>query len=291
MLLNALRNNRHGCVVCVFDTTDRVQHMFWRYREGDHPANSGKESSAFREAVEDAYEQADALIGKVVSGLRDRETLIVLSDHGFKSFRRGANVNAWLKEHGYLCLRPGTAGETEWLRDVDWDRTRAYGIGLGGMYLNIQGREAHGTVPRDEAGALKRELIERLTGLLDEETGQVAVIRVFDTAEVNPGPYADSGPDLAIGYAPGYRASWDAAQGKVAGPVIEDNTRRWSGDHCLDPDGVPGVLFVNRQVEASGARIMDIAPTILDLFGIRAPTYMQGRSLLAASGKDERDRA
>ncbi len=285
MLFNALQNARHGCVVCVFDTTDRVQHMFWRYREDDHPANRGKESTAFRTAVEDVYEQADALVGRVKASLRDGDVLIVLSDHGFKSFRRGVNLNVWLNANGYLTLKPGTDGSAEWLRDVDWSRTRAYAIGLGGLYLNIRGREAQGMVAREGAAALKQELAGRITGIRDDETGEAAVNRVFDAATTTPGPYLDVGPDLSIGYAPGYRTSWDAAQGKVAGPVFEDNIRRWSGDHCVDPGCVPGVLFCSRRLEASAARMIDIAPTILSLFGIAAPAYMEGRSLVEPAGE------
>jgi predicted AlkP superfamily phosphohydrolase/phosphomutase len=283
MLSRALRNTRHGCVVCVFDTTDRIQHMFWRYRDDGHPANRGKESEAFRQAVEDCYEQADAMVGRVAAGMTARDVLVVMSDHGFKAFRRGVNMNAWLRDNGHLSLKPGATGEVEWLRDVDWERTRAYAIGLGGVYLNIRGREAHGIVGKEEVAALKQELAERLTGLRDEATGEVAVSRVYDNAAVNPGPYADVGPDLTVGYAPGYRVSWDGAQGKVAGPAIEDNTRRWSGDHCVDPAEVPGVLFCNRRLDSSDAGIADLAPTILSLFGVKAPGYMEGRSLLPAS--------
>ncbi len=283
MLSRALRNTGHGCVVCVFDTTDRIQHMFWRYRDDGHPTNRGKESEAFKQAVEDCYEQADALVGRVAAGVTERDVLIVMSDHGFTAFRRGVNMNAWLRDNGYLSLKSGATGEGEWLRDVDWERTRAYAIGLGGIYLNVRGREAHGIVGGDEMAALKQELTERLTGLRDDAVGEVAISRVYDSVATNPGPYADVGPDLTVGYAPGYRVSWDGAQGKVAGPAIEDNTRRWSGDHCVDPAEVPGVLFCNRRLDSSGARISDIAPTVLSLFGVRAPGYMEGRSLLPAS--------
>jgi predicted AlkP superfamily phosphohydrolase/phosphomutase len=277
MLFNSLANSASGCVICVFDTTDRVQHMFWRYRENGHPAPVEADSGAFREAVEECYEQADATVGKVLGQLGERDALFVMSDHGFKSFRRGINLNTWLLREGYLCLRDGAGGDSEWLRDVDWEHTRAYALGLGGIYLNVRGREAQGTVPAAEAPALKKEIIEKLTGLRDD--GAVAVERVFDTAEVNPGPYAEDGPDLTVGCGPGYRASWDTAQGKVRGEVIVDNARRWSGDHCLDPRHVPGVLFSNIPLAAK-AGIMDIAPTVLSLFGVRTPGYMQGRSLL-----------
>ncbi len=275
MLLSALRSSRQGCVVCVFDTTDRVQHMFWRER-----AAGGDDTRSSR-AIEAVYEQADALVGRVMSQLGPREALIVLSDHGFTAFARGVNINAWLRDHGYLSLKPGATGEAEWLRDVDWSRTRAYALGLGGLYLNVKGREANGVVAREEAQVLKEELIGKLTGLRDEATGAVAIERVLDTEKESPGPYAASGPDLTVGYAPGYRASWDAAQGKVSGPVIEDNTRHWSGDHCVDPKRVPGVVFCNQPLAADAASITDIAPTVLSLFGVQTPRYMQGRSLAA----------
>jgi len=286
MLMGALRNTTHGCVICVFDTTDRIQHMFWRYRDRDHPARDQSDRSDLDGIIESAYEQADALVGEVLGQLSDHDALFVMSDHGFASFRRGVNLNAWLLREGYLHLQPGAQGEATWLHDVDWEHTRAYAIGLGGLYLNIAGRESRGVVPPEEMQALRRELAEKLTGIRDEENGASPIKRVFDTAKTHTGPYSDVGPDLTIGYARGYRASWDGAQGRVAGPVIEDNTRRWSGDHCCDPALVPGVLFSSRPLTSSPAHIMDIAPSILALFGVRKPPYMQGRSLLLEASEE-----
>ncbi len=290
MLFNSLANTHTGCVVCVFDTTDRVQHMFWRYREPSHPAPTEANPKPFAEAIEQSYEEADQVVGEVLKQLGKRDALFVMSDHGFKSFRRGVNLNAWLLREGYLHLRAGTTGQSDWLRDVDWARTRAYALGLGGLYLNIKGREAQGLVPSEQAGALKQELIEKLSGLRDDQNGSVAITRALDTVAVNEGPYAEAGPDLTIGYAEGYRASWSAAQGQVAGPIFEDNTRRWSGDHCLDPKLVPGVLFSNLPL-AEEASITDLAPTVLTLFGIQPPAYMQGRSLLTTKEKESPVRA
>ena len=286
MLFNALANAPAGCVVCVFDTTDRVQHMYWRYRDPNHPAPVEDDPSPYSQAIETSYEEADQVVGEVVSKLGPRDALFVMSDHGFKSFRRGVNLNVWLLQEGYLHLKEGATGEAEWLRDVDWERTRAYAIGLGGLYLNVKGREARGIVSPDEAPDLKAELIAKLTGLRDEASGVVAIARALDTEAVNPGPYAEVGPDITLGYGIGYRASWGAAQGQVSGAVIEDNRRRWSGDHCMDPKLVPGVLFSSIPLAAAEASIVDVAPTVLQLFGVRAPAYMQGRPLLVGEEKE-----
>ena len=289
MLFNALDNSRNGCIVCVFDTTDRVQHMFWRYRDPNSKSPMEQDKEKFREAIEDTYEQCDKVVGKVLEKMKDKEALFVMSDHGFKAFRRGVNLNAWLLQNGYLKLKPETTGEAEWLREVDWEQTRAYALGLAGLYLNVAGREAQGIVAKSEVQALKEELIGKLNGLRDEEKNAVAIEQLYNSAVVNAGPYVGNGPDLIVGYGEGYRVSWDAAQGKVAGSIIEDNTRRWSGDHCLDPAIVPGCLFSNWRLKVAAPRIMDIAPTVLSLFGVKPPAYMQGRSLLAEEEQGSTD--
>jgi len=207
--------------------------------------------------------------------------LMVLSDHGFNAFRRGVNLNRWLLDHGYLALKPDRDGRAEWLEDVDWSRTRAYAVGLTGLFLNLAGREGHGIVqPGEEAARLKAELIAGLTGLADGTgTGNSAIRTVFDTRVVYDGPYVEQAPDLIVGYETGYRVSWDCATGMVAGPVIEDNVKPWSGDHCIDPSLVPGVFFCSRKIARDDPALIDIAPTALALFGLDAPRHMQGRPL------------
>jgi predicted AlkP superfamily phosphohydrolase/phosphomutase len=166
---------------------------------------------------------------------------------------------------------------------------------LGGLYVNEKGREAKGLVGAgDETRALKAELLKKLTGLKDEEKGVVAVSRVYDRDEIYHGPYKENAPDLIIGYNAGYRASWEGVTGKITPAVFEDNTKAWSGDHCIDPAWVPGVLFCSRKIDAKNPSIMDIAPTVLELFGLEPPAHMDGRSLLTkpeisstAKGKNE----
>jgi len=164
---------------------------------------------------------------------------------------------------------------------VDWRRTRAYALGLGGIYINQRGREAEGLVASGaEAKTLRAELKKKLEGLLDVEGGGPAIQRIYDRDEIYTGPYKDNAPDLIIGYSPGWRASWDGVTGIVSDKVFEDNTKAWSGDHCIDPASVPGVLFGSLALKAQRPSIMDMAPTVLQLFGLEAPAHMDGRSLL-----------
>jgi predicted AlkP superfamily phosphohydrolase/phosphomutase len=275
---------RRGSLVCVFDTTDRIQHMFWRYLEDGHPAaaatGNGAADPEHKQAIEELYKRNDRLVGKVLGKLQKGDLLFVISDHGFTSFRRGVNLNAWLLANGYLTLKEGADGSAEWLRDVDWSRTRAYCVGLTGMFLNLAGREGEGIVePGAQAEALKRELIEKLSGLRDEEKHEVGINEMFDTAALYQGPYLGNAPDMLVGYNHGYRVSWDCATGMVSGPVFEDNVKAWSGDHGVDPRIVPGVLFSNRDVHDDDPALMDIAPTALSLFGIRPPEHMDGKPL------------
>ncbi len=280
MFFAAMDRLRMGSLVCVFDGTDRIQHMFWRYLDPDHPAGGDRDQAEHKDAIEKLYERNDKLVGKVMDRLRDGDLLMVLSDHGFTSFRRGINLNSWLLANGYLKLKEGADGAAEWLRDVDWSGTRAYAVGLTGMFLNLEGRESEGVVkPGEEATALKAELIAKLNGLEDEEKGEIGITEVFDTAEIYHGPYKGNAPDFLIGYNSGYRTSWDCATGVVAGPVFEDNVKAWSGDHCVDPRQVPGVFFCSRPIDSEDPALIDVAPTALELFGLEPPAHMEGRSL------------
>ncbi|MGD9402542.1 MAG: alkaline phosphatase family protein [bacterium] len=279
MLMNELDKVKKGAVVCVFDNTDRMQHMLWRYIDPDHPANRDKESEKHKNALEHLYADVDRIVGRVMPYVTDRTALIVMSDHGFKSFRRGINLNAWLRKEGYLFMKDGEkAGE--WFEGVDWSRTRAYALGLGGVFLNVKGRERDGIVSRDEAPGLAAEIKAKLEGLKDPENGMVAIKNVYLGREVYSGPYTAEGPEIIMGSSAGYRASWDAATGIVTDEVFSDNTKAWSGDHCVDPTVVPATFISNRKVTAEEVSIIDIAPTVLDLFGIRPPAYVDGRIVL-----------
>ncbi len=287
MFFNALAKTKKGVVICVFETTDSIQHMFWRYLDNAHPALRTTSPEMSAGVIEDLYKKMDDLIGRVRSELDSKSALVVMSDHGFKSFRRGVNLNSWLYLNGYLSLKQGKTASDEWFKDVDWPRTKAYALGLGGLYINQKGREAQGTVEAGEkTRALKAELSDRLKGLRDDGASAVAITEVYDRDRIYAGPYAGNAPDLVIGYNEGFRASWDSVTGKVNGTIFEDNTKAWSGDHCIDPRHVPGVFFFDRKTGAKSPSIMDVAPTVLTLFGLPVPGHMDGRPLLAVEPQE-----
>lgn len=286
MFFDSLQRVRRGMVTCVFDGPDRIQHMFWRFHEEGHPAleQNGKALSRdeYRDTIRDMYKKMDHLVGRTIEKVGPNDALFVMSDHGFKSFRRGVDLNAWLRDHGYLKLKDeATESDTLYLADIDWAHTSAYAIGLAGIFINQKDREAQGIVAD---GTDKRELVkalcDKLTGLCDESIGHVAIEEAVPATGVYSGPYVDSAPDIIVGYNGGYRVSWDAAVGKCSADVFSDNVKAWSGDHCIHPRLVPGVLFSNLALRDT-ASIIDLAPTTLALLGVQAPGYMDGESLLA----------
>jgi len=278
MLFDALEKTKQGLCTCVFDTTDRVQHMFWRYLDEDHPAARDVPHDKRPNVIPELYQRMDRLIGRVMEQIDDDTLLLVISDHGFKSFARCMNLNAWLHQNGYLTLKDTKTESGDWFEDVDWSRTRAYTMGLNGLYLNIKGREKQGIVDPADAGALKIEIQQKLNGLKDPASGTVGITGVFITGNVYRGPYTENAPDLLVGYGAGYRASWDSVLGKVTSQVFEDNLKAWSGDHCIDPRLVPGVLFSSHKFIEDKPHIADVAPTILNLFGLPLPSHFDGKA-------------
>lgn len=272
MFLSALETTRQGVVACVFDTSDRIQHMFYRHM-GTSDAHSA--------VIEEMYRRMDQLVGETLPFVSKDTALYVLSDHGFTSFRRGVNLNSWLHQNGYLKLKDNASTGGAYFEGVDWSATRAYALGLGGMYLNIRGREAQGVVQAGaEAESLQREIVSKLSQLR-ETTGEIPIRNIYATQNLYRGPYLGAAPDFIVGYNDGYRVSWDSAIGKVTPHVLEDNEKTWSGDHCVDPVLVPGVLFSNGSIHAENPGIEDLAPTALHSFGVEIPKWMEGKSLLA----------
>ncbi len=279
MFFDALERTREGLCICVFDASDRIQHMFWRYLDEQHPSPL-EDKDKFGSTILDMYKKMDDLVGRAQKKLGPKDHLIILSDHGFASFRRCINLNTWLMKEGYLTLKDGKTVGADYLQDVDWTKTKAFAIGLTGIYINRIGREARGIVSDDEAIKLKEEIGRKLEQLKDPADGAPTIRRVHDAAKSYKGLYTDEAPDLIVGYHPGYRVSWDSITGTVESEIFSDNLKAWSGDHHVDPELIPGILFTNRKVKKERPHITDIAPTVLDLFAVKKPAYMEGEAIL-----------
>ena len=275
----ALDEFQQGCLFFYFGHTDLVQHMFWRDRDPQHPGRKAEQAEQFEHVVQDTYEATDRLVGDALDCLDEEDLLIVLSDHGFTSFRRGFNLNTWLLENNYIrLLNPANQGRTELFGNVDWSATRAYGLGMNGLYVNTKGREKHGTVKPGAQRRLAQEISDKLTQVRDLN-GQQVIQSVYAVDQIYPNADQVIAPDLIVGYNDGYRASWGTVLGIMPRDLIEDNLDRWSGTHLIEPDLVPGMLLTNRPVNSDRPHIMDIAPTILAAFGIRQPGHMTGEDL------------
>ena len=276
MFFETLKRTREGMCICVFDASDRIQHMFWRYIDPKHPSPV-ENREQFGDVIPQMYQRMDSLVGETVAALGPEDVLMVLSDHGFSSFRRCINLNTWLHANGFLALKTDRPRGLDYLQEVDWSRTKAFALGLSGIYVNKKGRERFGILSDAEGERVKAEIISKLTGLADPQDGAVAVKTVYDTRKAYKGLYTTEAPDLIVGYNPGYRVSWDSITGTVEPTVFSDNLKAWSGDHHIDPQEVPGIFLVNRPMTVDSPNIIDIAPTTLDLFGLKAPSYMEGR--------------
>lgn len=287
MFFDALERTRKGAVVCVFDITDRVQHMFFRFHK-DRQWGAAIQDERYENVLRDLYIQMDMLIGRVMDTLDDDSTLMVLSDHGFKPFRRAVELNRWLQQNGYLTEK--SEFETpDLLQRVDWSKTQAYAVGFGGIYLNLAGREAKGIVEKADAKRLKQEIAEKLKSLHDAEHDRPPVSEVYDRETAYRGPYVSDAPDLVVGFSPGYRVAWETITGGLGDDVVSDNDRPWAGDHNMNPPEVPGMLFANRAIDSEAPRIVDIAPTVLDLFGVPVPEHMDGKPIMTGQSNGSKD--
>ena len=258
LLRYSLASFREGLLFVYFSSIDQNSHMLWGKHEPE---------------LLDTYRAADAAIGEVIENARGAD-VIVMSDHGFTTFDRALNLNTWLWKNGYLALDGGPSEDDVPFARVDWSKTRAYAIGLNGLYLNLAGREKQGIVSSAERQALLRKIGEELIALRDPVGGRQVVETVFC-----PEP-SDIAPDLIVGYARAYRASWQTALGGVPPALVEDNNDAWMGDHCINAADVPGVFFSTARVRVKDPQLKDVTVSLLRMFGIGPGQGMSGRDML-----------
>jgi predicted AlkP superfamily phosphohydrolase/phosphomutase len=271
----AQENYEDGLLFFYFSSTDLQAHVFWWDSDDKHPVRSDSQASKYFAHIKELYRKIDHVMGEILSRYGQGATIIALSDHGFANFKRQFNLNTWLRDNGYLL--PAYAGSV--LGDTDWSATRAYGLGINGLYLNLKGRERDGIV---EPGTEREQLIRELAGKLEavrDANGKQVIHKAHRTDRAYAGLETRLAPDLIIGYARGYRASWTGCLGDITEEALFDNDSAWSADHCADVSQVPGVVFCNRPIHAEAPALIDLAPSILAEYGLKTPSSMTGKSI------------
>ena len=269
ILFYLLDDFKEGVLASIFDDLDRVQHMFRRDRA---------------DMVEDWYKRLDQFVGRVNTYLGKQNGkklhLLVMSDHGFTDFGYKVHLNRWLLENGYLAVQEGKTDAS--LASVDWEKTKAYALGLNSLYINLKGREGKGIVPVEQVEQLATELKDKLLNWKGPDKRPV-YSQVSLRHEAFSGPLLSLGPDLNLGCSAGYRASSETGLGKWEESTIVENHDHWGADHCIDPDVVPGVLFSNQGLkDFPNPSFRDIPPMVvgkyLDHSGVTPPKVSGGES-------------
>ena len=250
MLHYELKRFEKGLLFAYFETSDIVQHMFWRSIDREHPLYATEESIRYRHIIPEYYERCDAILGRARVALGQKEAVVVISDHGFAPFRKAVHLNALLRDLGFLVLKKGKTSP-EFFAEVDWKKTKAYALGFNAVYLNLANREGNGIVSTSEEVTLAKKIALELERWKDEETNSSPIKKVYLSKETYSESENVNQPDLIVGYTRGYRASWETALGMIPEEVLELNRKKWSGDHCIDGQEVPGIFLSSKpQIDA-----------------------------------------
>jgi len=275
LLKYATEHYDDGLLFFYFSSTDLQSHMLWWDSDEKHPTRSESDARKYFNHIKDLYRKLDDVVGDILKHYNDTATVIVMSDHGFARFKRQFNLNTWLRENGYVKSNDAKSI----LNDTEWRETKAYGLGINSLYLNLEGREKYGIVNPDEE---RERLIEELTTRLEavrDFNGRQVIRKVHRTDKAFSGSLTRYMPDLIIGYSSGYRASWATCLGDMTDEVLLDNDSAWSADHCADVSEVPGIIFSNRSIKAKTPSLVDLAPSILVKFGLPIPSSMEGKNI------------
>jgi predicted AlkP superfamily phosphohydrolase/phosphomutase len=284
MLWYELNRFKEGLLASAFFSTDRIQHIFWVTKDPKHPLYDKAYAEKYGYVIDDYYRKMDRILGEVTQQADDRTALMVFSDHGFSSFRRTVHINSWLVQNGFMTLTQKVTKNDKdgggLFRYVDWNNTQAYALGFGSIYLNIKGREKQGVIETgSDAESVSDKIVSELTKLIDPKDGQSVVKNVYRNDSIYSGGQLNNSPDLVIGFQDGFRVSWQTAIGGSPVEIIEDNLKKWSGDHIIDPSIVPGILLTNFNINKENPHQTDIAPTVLSCFGMSTDD-MDGMSLI-----------
>ncbi|MFB3922320.1 MAG: alkaline phosphatase family protein [Terriglobia bacterium] len=299
--LDELKNDPPSLLVSVFTATDSVSHMFFRLIDPQHPRYDADLAEKYGDAILKTYERMDQVVGDVEKAMKPEGTLIIVSDHGFHTWRKGFNTNTWLAQNGYMALKNAVAeekmynldqlfGQGSFFPNTDWSRTKAYALGLGQVYLNLRGREKSGILDRGpETDRLLEEMRTKLLAVRDPDTNEPVIQNVYLGSQIFHGPRMAEAPDLQIDFRDGYRTSWQTSLGALPSGIVVANMKKWSGDHCAsDPSDTQGIFLSNKVVSTANPSIFDVAPTVVKILGVPPPGKLDGQPLefgLSRSGR------
>ncbi|HDP94741.1 MAG TPA: hypothetical protein ENN40_05190 [Candidatus Aminicenantes bacterium] len=270
-----------GLLFFYFSSLDQGQHMYWALTDPQHPFYQPETASRYGHVLEDLYRQHDRVLGEALEKLPPDVAIMVMSDHGFGTFRREVNINNWLHDEGYLKLStPDWFPGQSFLEYGNWGETQAYTLGLNGLYLNMKGREAEGIVKPVQRRHLLNELKSKLEALRDPINGERIISNAYITEDVFSPTYLDRAPDIILGFRRGYRTVDNGAMGGFSEKVVDNRMDWWSGDHCIDPLAVPASFLSSFPINRKVPDIRDMAPTILEYFGVKPPPTMTGKPLV-----------
>jgi len=241
----------------------------------------------YKNALHDYYIWIDKNIGEIRGMLPTDTTFFVLSAYGVQRCDGQINLNEWLIQQGYMTLYDYPSQPVK-LKDlkVNWTRTNAWSTGSAGqIYLNLKGREPQGVVDSEEHDRVIDELVEKIEGIPDEH-GKALNTRVFRRDDIHSGPYAEYGPDLFVSF-DGYH--WSTSElvgyGKIYSFDIEqesdDSSHSLCGYFCIAGPGVPPAG------EIKGVSLLNSAPTVLDVMGLKIPEDMESPSILEMAQEKE----
>jgi len=267
-----------GVLAFVFDSGDRLQHMYWDEKN----LFNVKEGLSVNKDIVDYYVKKDNLLGEVLNKINNKTALMVFSDHGFTSFERAVSINTWLVENGFMVLTEGYNKNDDGalFKFVDWSKTKAYSMGFAGIYINLKGREGQGIVEETEKEGIIDDIIKKLEYFRNPKNNKKVITHAYKREEIYHGDCVKDAPDIVIGFEPGYRMSWQSAIGGLTSESVIDNLKKWKGDHIVDPSHVPGVLFTNFKTNNKNPSLLDIAPTVLEILRIEIPKNIDGKSLI-----------
>ena len=283
MTLAQLQKGNDDLFISVFTATDRAAHMFYRLLDSKHPRYDDQLAAQYGDALLRIYQKMDHVVGQVMAAVSQDDMLIVLSDHGFHSFRRGLHVNSWLAQNGFMTLKNGKSySKKEFLEEVNWQQTQAYSLGTGQVYINLEGREGQGIVsPYGECEDVVDRIARGLEEFRDPKTGEQVMLKTHKGHSIYHGKHLQEAPDIRLGFRDGYRTSWKTTLGGIPKELMADNTRKWSGDHAAsDTQDTPGIIICNQKLAKDKPNIIDMAPTVLAHFEIPQPEEMTGEALL-----------